>query len=88
MSRPKLSFGMLVYIEWTDACERPGWKSVQDAIKVYDEVKCKTVGFFLAQDKKFIIVANSIGLTEKNDVSGIWQILLASITKIKRIPLK
>lgn len=81
-------FANLIYIEWTDACEKSGWKSMAEAIKVEDEVKCRTVGFFLKQTEDFIILANSIGLTEKNDVSGVWQIPLAWITKIKRIPLK
>ena len=81
-------FGDLCYIEWTDACEKTGWKTFKDAVVVEDEVHCKTIGFFLEQNEEFIIIANSIGLSKKNDVSGVWQIPLAWIKKIKRIPLK
>lgn len=83
-----MKFGDLVYIEWTDACEKSGWKSLVEASRIDDEVQVKTIGFFLKQTKDFIIVSCCIGATKKNDVGGVWQIPLAWITKKKRIPLQ
>ena len=76
-------FGSIVYIEWIDACDRSDWRSMEDAIKVPDEVYVKTVGFYLHHDSKFLTVASSIGKSEKNDVGGVWHIPRVWIKKIK-----
>ena len=79
----KKKFGDRVTITWTDACTMDGWKSVSEAIKIPDEVFCKTLGYFLNQTKDFITIAHTIGLSSKNDVTGVLHIPKAWITKIK-----
>lgn len=79
----KKKFGDQIYIEWIDAIERTGWKSVEDAIEVVDEVYCKTNAFYLGEDKEYVKVAHTIGKTVENDVLGILLIPKSWIKKIK-----
>ena len=79
----KKKFGDKIYIEWVDAMERIGWKSVEDAIEVVDEVYCRTNAFYLGDDKEYVKVAHTIGKTIKNDVLGILLIPKSWIKKVK-----
>ena len=72
-----------IAVEWTDACERAGWLSFEDAIKVPDEVNVTTRGFYLGHTKEFLTIAASVGKTKKNDVGGVWHIPRAWIRRIK-----
>ena len=72
-----------IYVEWIDACEREGWRSLDDALKIPDEVHVKTRGFYLGHTKEFLTTASSIGKSSKNDVGGVWHIPRAWIKKIK-----
>ncbi len=76
-------FGDKIYIEWIDAIARVGWKTVDEAIEVIDEVYCKTSAFYLDEDKDYIKVAHTIGKSIKNDVLGILLIPKKWISKIK-----
>ena len=81
MQQTKKKFGDRIYLEWVDACERIGWKSLSDAVNVDDEVFCRTNAFYLGENKDFVIVAHTIGKTEKNEVTGVIQIPKKWITK-------
>jgi len=83
MKRKKKKFGDQIYLEWFDACERTGWKPLFDAMTIDDEVFCKTTAFYLGENKDFVIVAHTIGKTDKNDITGIFQIPKKWITKWK-----
>ena len=76
-------FGDKIYIEWLDALERVGWKTVDEAIEVTDEVYCKTNAFYLDEDKEYVKVAHTIGKSIKNDVLGILLIPKRWIRKVK-----
>ena len=76
-------FGDRVYIEWVDAIERVGWKTVDEAIEVIDEVYCKTNAFYLDEDKEYVKVAHTIGKSIKNDVLGILLIPKKWIRKVR-----
>lgn len=76
-------FGDKIYIEWLDAMERVGWKTVDAAIEIVDEVYCKTNAFYLDEDKDYIKVAHTIGKSIKNDVLGILLIPKKWIRKVK-----
>ena len=71
-----------ITVEWTDACERIGWMTVEFATTVPDEVYVTTRGFYLAHDKVFLTLAASVGKTKANDVGGVWHIPRAWIKKI------
>jgi len=79
----KRKFGDRITIAWIDACEITGWKSFSDAIKVPDEVFCYTTGYFLNQTKDYITIAHTIGLDEKNDITGVIHIPRRWIREIK-----
>ena len=76
-------FGDKVYIEWVDAIERVGWKTVDEAIEVIDEVYCKTNAFYLDEDKEYVKVAHTIGKSIKNDVLGVLLVPKKWIRKVK-----
>lgn len=76
-------FGDKIYIEWVDAIERIGWKTVDEAIEVIDEAYCKTNAFYLDEDKVYVRVAHTIGKSIKNDVTGILLIPKTWIRKVK-----
>ena len=83
MKRTKKSFGDKIYLEWNDACERTGWQTLIDVLKVDNEVFCRTNAFYLGETKGFVIVAHTIGRTKANDVVGTMQIPKKWITKWK-----
>ncbi len=65
-----------------DACERSGWRTIKDALEIPDEIFVRTVGFYLGHTRKYITLANSIGKSKENDVSGVWYIPRAWILKV------
>jgi len=79
----KKNFGDRIYIEWIDAIERNGWKTVEDAIKLIDEIYCKTNAFYIGEDKIYIKVAHTIGKSAENDVLGVLWIPKKWIQKLK-----
>jgi len=79
----KKEFGDKIYIEWLDAIERIGWKTVEDATKIIDEVFCRTSAFYLDEDKEYIKVAHTIGKSIENDVIGILWIPKKWVRKIR-----
>jgi hypothetical protein len=81
--KTKKKFGDQIYIEWIDAIERVGWKTVEEAVEVIDEVYCKTCAFYLDEDKEYVKVAHTIGKSIKNDVLGVLLIPKKWIRKIK-----
>lgn len=79
----KKRWGEKIYIEWVDACTEDDWKSVDEALKISDEVFCYTNAFFLGQTKDFVMVVHTKGKTIKNDVMGKLTIPKAWIQKIR-----
>ncbi len=76
-------FGDKIYVEWVDAIERIGWKSVDEATVVLDEAYCKTCAFYLGEDKVYVKLAHTIGKSIKNDVTGVILIPKTWIRKVK-----
>lgn len=76
-------FGDRIYLEWIDACERPGWKDFDGATTPPEETFCKTNGFFLKQDKDFITIAHTIGHNIQNDMMGVLHIPKAWLKKVR-----
>ena len=79
----KKSFGDKIYLEWADAYTEDGWKSVDDALNLSNEVYCFTNAFFLGQNKDYLMVVHTKGKTNKNDVMGKLTIPKAWIRKVK-----
>lgn len=87
MVKRKYKFGDMLYIEWIDACSREGWRNVQTALDIPDEVLCFSSAFYIGENKFFITIAHTIGVSDKNDINGIIHIPIAWIKKIKKIKL-
>ena len=76
-------FGEKIYLEWVDAYTEDGWKSVDEALKLSDEVYCFTNAFFLGQNKDYLMVVHTKGKTIKNDVIGKLTIPKSWLRKVK-----
>lgn len=76
-------FGDRIYFEWVDAYTEEGWKSVDEALKLSNEVYCFTNAFFLGQNKDYLMVVHTKGRTIKNDVMGKLTIPKVWIRKVK-----
>jgi len=75
--------GDKIYLEWTDAYEKTGWKSIDDVTKLEDERFCFTNGFYLGTKDGYVIVCHTRGKSIDNDVTGIINIPKAWIIKVK-----
>lgn len=76
-------FGQPIEVIWCDACEVPGWKSVENASVIPSDVVCKTRGYFLGKTKEYLSIVHTIGLDETQDVCGVIHVPLKWIKKIK-----
>jgi len=79
----KKKFGDGIDLVWRDACEVSGWKNLEDALKIPQEVYCKTRAYFLGQDKHYVTVGHTVGENIKNDMCGILHIPKKWIIKVK-----
>lgn len=79
----KKKWGQKIYIEWIDACEQAGWQTLDKMLEIPDEVMCKTNAFYIGEKDGFLIVAHTIGKTEKNDMTGKLMIPKKWIMKVR-----
>ncbi len=83
MQKINKKFGDPIEVSWTDSCAGAEWQSVEDALEIPDAVFVRTRGFYLGHTKEFLTLASSIGKSRSNNVSGVWHIPRAGITKLK-----
>lgn len=63
--------GDIVSVKWLDSCTPSRcWQLVDDA-KAYRHLKCASVGFFVKQDARGLIIAQSIGDSEVGNILAI-----------------
>jgi len=79
----KKKFRDKIYLEWYDAYTEDGWTSIEEASRIDDESLCFTNGFFLSQNKKFVVIAHTMGKIGKNSVMGVVVIPKAWIQKCR-----
>jgi hypothetical protein len=77
----------LIEIDWLDAFSNSGWQSEEEARKRPFDVACRTIGYFLQQDKDFIWVSHSIGWS-KGAKRDVMLIPIGCIQKIRPIQVK
>jgi hypothetical protein len=80
----------LVMVEWEDHAGSDGWCSLHDAQASNDDgMLCVSVGFLIAESKKRITIAASIGcpspVKPEPDVAGQMTIARALIKKITTV---
>lgn len=64
---PKRKVGEPLIIEWLDIVQDVRWQS-QGEIKQPDSI-CKSIGFYLGEDKKFIYLASMMSSDERDQTS-------------------
>lgn len=70
MKKINKHWGDRIQVNWIDACEKPGWLSLEEALTVPEEILCFTNGFFLGQNKEYVSIASTIGKTKDSDIGG------------------
>jgi hypothetical protein len=60
MKKSKKTFGDPIDVEWIDAVSCAGWYSKKDLTQTPSECYCKSRGFFVCQDKTFLVIAHTI----------------------------
>lgn len=72
-----------VEVQWDDSTIlRDGWQAIDDVLQRRDAVRCLSVGFVLADDKRGIVLASSI---HGSEAAGITMIPRRAIVKRKRL---
>jgi hypothetical protein len=78
MSRP-----WFVAVEWRDSQVIGGsWEPIPDLLKRRKTVRCRSVGFVLADDRRGIVLASSVN---GGNAAGVTIIPKAQIVKRKRL---
>ena len=62
----KWPFKSIVEVEWIDSLSSNGWRRPEDHHQNMEDTLCKSVGFFVKEDKKFLSLGQSQGLTTGN----------------------
>jgi hypothetical protein len=79
----------LVIVDWVDSAGGQGWCDIKTVISAPKSVKCKSVGYKIAETKDCIIIASHLsygGLVEDvNQVQGDMVIPKVSIVKVKQL---
>jgi hypothetical protein len=70
-------------VEWTDSQLLGGsWEPVRDIVKRRETVRCYSVGFVLADDKRGVILASSVN---GRNAAGVVVIPASQIVKRRRL---
>ena len=76
-------FGDSIDVEWDDCWANSEWRCYDSAMKVPDEVFCKTRAFFVGQTEHFVHIAHTIGLTKENEIAGLLLIHKGIIRSVR-----
>ena len=76
-------WGSKIEVSWVDACSINGWKTVEEAKIILDEVYCYSRGWYVHHDKDFLVICRDKGKTKNNDVAGVLYIPMKCIKKCK-----
>ena len=75
----------IIEIEWLDSLHLSGWQKEEQIETSKEKLHHKTIGYFIIEDKKSIIVCQSYQINEeKKMVDAIMEIPKKCIIKIKR----
>lgn len=85
MKLPKFKKWEIIKICWTDSCSQDAWMPENvDLDEKY--MKCETVGYFLAETKHSIAVAQSYTPPrDKKSIAAVMQIPKVAINKYQRL---
>jgi hypothetical protein len=76
--------GDLVEVIWEDHCtERPGWHPMEEVNN--EPALCKSVGYILAENKKYITLAPTMQTTYGEYFNGAQTRIKSCIKKIRKL---
>lgn len=80
----KLKLNQIIEVEWDDTYSTCNWHTNASASN-FPTVKCKSIGYFLGQNKKVLRLSHTIqtGDFTDRDVSAIPQGCITKIRKLK-----
>ncbi len=76
-------FGDKICLEWVDAYTTDGWTTFEKAMEESTNAFCKTSGFYVGENKNFIVVSHTQGNTKDNSIMGVVSIPKKWIRKVK-----
>ena len=79
----KLKKNTLIEVEWDDIISDSAWIAEEKAI-TRRECKCKSVGYFLNQDKRVLRLSHTIQLCDKPE-RDLTVIPVGCITRVRRL---
>lgn len=83
MKKGKKQYKMVV-VTWRDAVHSFGWQDNEEP--EFDEDTCKSVGWLLKRDKKFVTLAQTVGMDNAN--AQLIQIPSGMIEKVEELDLR
>lgn len=79
----KKTWGSKIYVEWIDSFTQDGWLNFDDMRTVPDETLCRTSGFYVGQNKNWLVICHTIGKTINNQCMGKVCVPLRAILKVR-----
>lgn len=77
-------YGDPIDIDWTDSLsDGDAWHIFNSAMKVSDEVICKTRAFFVGETAEHVHIVHTLGKTKENEMTGLLLIHKGTITKVE-----
>jgi len=71
-----------VEIEWIDSCASKGWGSRDFHLKEFATSSCRSTGYVIEDNKKYLAIAQSIS-DDTHNISDLISIPKVAITKVK-----
>ena len=78
-----------LYVEWIDSTSTHGWESIEDTLKMKENITCFTLGWLLHEDKNVIVMVLNYDLVDKDRVNHVNNsIVIPKVCITKRRNLK
>ena len=75
-----------VEVDWQDAFSRYGWKDKAELCEMAEQgLACKSAGYLVWKDKKYVIVAHGLSEGEDGDYQDLLAIPRGMVRSIHRI---
>jgi len=80
-------FNERLEVEWLDVVDDPDWVEFKEAGKIPAETYCRSIGYFLKQNDRFLWISPTIGRKRKGSRSVII-IPKGTIQKVRSLAVK
>ena len=62
----------IIEVEWDDITSKQGWMPVDCDPAHYKPLRCKTIGYYVSEDKNVVIVSSTFGHGDAPDNPDRW----------------